>query len=109
MLLRFLGHGGSPSSGCPTLCTTDTGSYVATGWKTGKPETIEIPHLLLGFAEPDTFLGATVTDTGRGTFTLSGRPITEPDVLAQLTLASNETAIEIPKAERTFYGVATGR
>ncbi|WP_433654007.1 hypothetical protein ACQPW1_25435 [Nocardia sp. CA-128927] len=68
------------------------------------PEVVEIPHLLLGFAEPDTFVGATMTDTGRGTFTLTGRAVTEPETLAQLELADNETAIEVPKAERTFYG-----
>lgn len=106
MALKFLGKGGTEGGGCPTLCATATGSYITSGWKAGKPDTIEIPHLLLGFAEPDTFLGARMTDTGRGTFTLSGRPITEPEVLAQLDLASDETAIEVPKAERTFYGNA---
>ncbi|WP_297628962.1 hypothetical protein [Nocardia sp.] len=74
------------------------------GWKTPTPETIEIPHLLLGFAEPDTFIGAAMTDTGRGTFTLTGRPITEPDTLDQLTMESYETAIEVPKNRRAFYG-----
>jgi hypothetical protein len=60
--------------------------------------------LLTGFAETDTFIGATLRDTGRGTFTLTGRPITEPDTLVQLDLAPNETAIEVPKIKRTFYG-----
>jgi hypothetical protein len=45
-----------------------------------------------------------MTDTGRGTFTLTGRPISEPETLAQLHLAPNETAIEVPKIRRTFYG-----
>ncbi|MGW4329790.1 hypothetical protein ACWEKR_28340 [Nocardia sp. NPDC004573] len=67
---------------------------------------MEIPHLLTGFAEPDTFIGSTMTDTGRGTFTVSGRPIIEPDALGMLTLAENETAIEVPKLGRTFYGNA---
>lgn len=104
MRLRFLGKGGSDKTNCPSLYVTDQGSFLVQGWKTDTPEAIEIPHLLLGFAEPDTFVGATMTDTGRGTFTLTGRAVTEPETLAQLELADNETAIEVPKAERTFYG-----
>ncbi|WP_280272664.1 hypothetical protein [Nocardia wallacei] len=69
---------------------------------------MEIPHLLTGFAEPDTFIGATLTDTGRGTFSVAGRPVTEPDVLSRLTLAEDETAIEVPKQPRRFYGNAAG-
>ncbi|MGV9819707.1 hypothetical protein [Nocardia xishanensis] len=107
MGLTFLGKGGSEANGCPSLYTTDHG-YLVQGWETDKPGTVEIPHLLTGFAEPGTFIGATMTDTGRGTFTLSGRPVTEPETLAQLELADDETAIEVEKRVRTFYG-ATGR
>ncbi|MGW0179889.1 hypothetical protein [Nocardia sp. NPDC003345] len=104
MQLAFLGKGGSDLGGCPSLYTTDQESYLVQGWETERPETIEIPHLLVGYVEPDTFIGATMTDTGRGTFTLTGRPVAERDVLAQLELAPNETAIEVPKTRRTFYG-----
>ncbi|WP_067836077.1 hypothetical protein [Nocardia lijiangensis] len=104
MRLRFLGKGGSGDGDCPTLYATDQNSYLVQGWKTGQPETVEIPHLLLGFAEPDMYIGASMTDTGRGTFTLTGRPVTEPETVAQLALADDETAIEVPKLERTFYG-----
>lgn len=104
MRLQFLGKGGSDVGGCPTLYATDQNSYLVQGWETATPETIEIPHLLTGFAEPDTFIGSAMTDTGRGTFTLSGRPVAAPETLAQLDLASNETAIEVPKIRRTFYG-----
>ncbi|WP_227837484.1 hypothetical protein [Nocardia aurantia] len=68
---------------------------------------MEIPHLLLGFCEPDTYIGTAMADTGRGTFTLSGRPISEADTLRQLNLASDETVVEVPKRERTFYGAAS--
>ncbi|MEV4205865.1 DUF1062 domain-containing protein [Nocardia salmonicida] len=68
-----------------------------------------ISHLLLGFAEPDTFVGATMTDTGRGTFTLTGRPVIDRATLDQLDLAPGETAIEVPKCERKFYGAPAGR
>ncbi|WP_330181186.1 hypothetical protein OHB26_33135 [Nocardia sp. NBC_01503] len=106
MNLRFLGRGGSDSGGCPSLYATDHDTYLVQGWETDRPGTVEIPHLLTGFAEPGTFLGSTLTDTGRGTFSVSGRPVIDPDVLELLTLADNETAIEVPKLERTFYGNA---
>ncbi|UFS99685.1 hypothetical protein [Nocardia huaxiensis] len=105
MLLKFLGKGGSGDGECPTLFATETSTYVVVGWKTDMPGTVEIPHLLLGFAEPDTFVGANLNDTGRGTFLVSGRPITEPETLNQMSVEPHETAIEVPKSERTFYGV----
>ncbi len=104
MNLRFLGKGGSDKTGCPSLYATAQGSYLVQGWRTGEPETVEIPHLLTGFAEPDTFIGATMIDTGRGTFRLTGRPIADHETLSQLVLEDNETAIEVPKAERNYYG-----
>ncbi|MET8795676.1 hypothetical protein ABZV91_04325 [Nocardia sp. NPDC004568] len=104
MRLRFLGRGGSDLGGCPSLYTTDQGSYLVQGWETDRPATVEIPHLLLGYAEPDTFIGAPMQDTGRGTFTLAGRPVAEREILEQLDLAPDEAAIEVPKTKRTFYG-----
>ncbi|AHH19637.1 hypothetical protein NONO_c48530 [Nocardia nova SH22a] len=109
MRLKFLGKGGSGAGGCPTLYATDRGSYLVQGWVTPEHGKVEIPHLLLGFAEPDTYVGARLTDTGRGTFTLTGHAVTEPGVVGQLTLADDETAIEVPKRERKFYGVTPGR
>lgn len=109
MSLRFLGKGGSTNNGCPSLYATDGGSYLVQGWMTDNPETVEIPHLLTGFAEEGTFIGATMADTGRGTFALTGRPITDAETLDQLALAADETAIEVPKRERTFYGAASSR
>ncbi|MEC3915424.1 hypothetical protein [Nocardia sp. CDC160] len=105
MLLKFLGKGGSGDGECPSLYATDTSTYVVVGWKTETPGTVEIPHLLLGFAEPDTFVGATMTDTGRGTFLVSGRPVTDLETVVRLAMEADETAIEVPKVERTFYGV----
>lgn len=83
MRLRFLGKGGTEGGGCPSLYATDRGTYVVQGWRTGTPGTIEIPHLLLGFALPGTFIGATMTDTGRGTFVLSGTSVTDLEALRQ--------------------------
>ncbi|SNY88080.1 hypothetical protein SAMN04244553_5042 [Nocardia amikacinitolerans] len=109
MRLQFLGKGGSGQGQCPTLYATDQGSYLVQGWRTDSPGSVEIPHLLLGFAEPDTFVGATMTDTGRGTFILSGRPVADAETLTQLVLADDETAIEVPKREREFYGATAAR
>jgi hypothetical protein len=91
------------------LLANGPSGYVVQAWKTNRADTVELPHLLLGFLEPDTFIGATLTDTGRGTFRLTGRPVTELELLAQLDLANDETAIEVPKLERTFYGAASAR
>ncbi|WP_245909793.1 hypothetical protein [Nocardia amikacinitolerans] len=91
------------------MFATDQESYLVQGWQTSRAGTVEIPHLLTGFAQPDTFIGATMTDTGRGTFILSGRPVTEPETLAQLVLAEDETAIEVPKLGRTFYGATAAQ
>ncbi len=106
MSLRFLGKNGSKVGDCPSLFATSRDTYLIQGWRTENPETVEIPYVLLGYTEPDTFIGSPMADTGRGTFTLSGRPITERDTLDQLTMESYETAIEVPKNRRAFYGGA---
>ncbi|MGY2019421.1 hypothetical protein [Nocardia gipuzkoensis] len=106
MHLKFLGRGGSHQNGCPTLYATDRDTYVVQGWSTSQPGTVEIPHLLLGFVEPDTFIGAVLTDTGRGTFTVTGQPLTDLETLAHMAIPEHEAGIEVPKRERTFYGAA---
>ncbi|MFF0547091.1 hypothetical protein ACFYTF_30070 [Nocardia thailandica] len=50
-----------------------------------------------------------MTDTGRGTFLLAGRPVTDQATLNQLDLAEDETAIEVPMCTREFYGAAARR
>ncbi|MGI5219607.1 hypothetical protein [Nocardia sp. CA-290969] len=106
MRIRFLGKGGTTGGGCPSLYATDRSTYLVQGWKTDRPGMVEIPHLLLGYAEPDTFVGTTLTDTGRGTFLLSGAPVSDPEALAQMDIYADETAVEVPKSERSFYGNA---
>ncbi|MGW4245733.1 hypothetical protein [Nocardia sp. NPDC004722] len=108
MRLTFLGRGGSQVNECPSLYVTEQG-YLVQGWRTERSDTIEIPHLLLGFLEPHTFLGATLTDTGRGTFAVAGKPVTDVGTLDRLEMADDEAAIEVPKRERTFYGAAAAR
>ncbi|WP_306356467.1 MULTISPECIES: hypothetical protein [unclassified Nocardia] len=103
--LRFLGRNGSPGNTCPTLYETED-SFVAQGWRTNTSGTVEIPHVLLGYTDPETYLGSPLVDSGRGTFLLSGTPVTDPNILAQLEIAPNEAAVEVPRRERRFYGEA---
>ncbi|WP_327143022.1 hypothetical protein [Nocardia sp. NBC_01327] len=104
--LQFLGKGGTTGDGCPSVYVTDHGTFLIQGWVTDQAETVEIPHLLLGFVGNDRFIGARMEDTGRGTFLLTGRPVTDAGTLTQLDLYEDETAIEVPVCERSFYGVA---
>jgi hypothetical protein len=107
MRLRFLGKNtGSHQS--PTLYATDQGTYVVQGWRVpDHPDLIEIPHPLLGFLEPGTCLGTRLTDTGHGTFTLTGEPVTDKEVLAQMDIPSHETCVEVPMGKEIRRDVLT--
>ena len=99
MRLRCLGVG-SQNGTCPTLFASDRETYVVQGWRTGPDDSvIEIPHMLLGFLESGTCLGTSLTDTGRGTFTLRGTPVTDHEALQQMNLPDHETSIEIAKGK----------
>ncbi|SUA77676.1 Uncharacterised protein [Nocardia otitidiscaviarum] len=91
----LIGKGGSEVTGCPSLYLTDHG-YLAQGWKTSCPETVEIPHLLLGFLKPDTYIDATLTDTGRGTFTLTGRPVVDGSTASSRANPRSSTTTRLP-------------
>ena len=106
MRIQFLGKGGTTGGGCPSLYATDADTYLAQGWRTDTPEVVEIPHLLLGFVLPDTYIGTTMRDTNRGTFLLTGVPVTAPEVLAQMEIYPDETVVEVPRMKREFYGHA---
>ncbi|GAA5057634.1 hypothetical protein [Nocardia callitridis] len=109
MRITFLGKGGSGTNDCPSLYVTDRNSFLVQGWQTDTPGTVEIPHLLPGFAEPRTYIGATLADTGRGTFTLAGQAVTDSEALGQLELADDETVVEVPLRERTYFGATADR
>ncbi|MEC3957895.1 hypothetical protein VMT65_33005 [Nocardia sp. CDC153] len=81
-------------------------AFLIVGWLTDSAGTVEIPHGLLGFAEHDTYIGVPLADTGRGTFTLSGQPVTDDGTIAELKLEENETAIVVPRCRRTYFGAA---
>jgi len=99
MYVRLVG-GGSGDGGSPRLWMTDRGTQAVQGWKTGKQDVIEIPHRLLAYAEPGTCVTG-LTDTGHGTFLLSGDPVTDPEALAIMKIPGHETAVEVPIGQET--------
>jgi hypothetical protein len=109
MRLKFLGKA-TQGGGSPTLFATDRSTYVVQGWKVdGKQGSVEIPQRLLAFLEPGTYLGATLDDTGRGSFTLSGSLVTDVDALSQMDIPGHEACVEVGKKEEVWFGgVLTG-
>ena len=104
MRLRFLGKS-TQGGGSPTLYATDRDTYLVQGWKVpDKPDDVEIPHRLLGHLELGTCLGARLTDTGRGTFTLCGDPVIKAEVWAQMDVPGHETCVEVPQGQEVWFG-----
>lgn len=95
MKLERLG-GDSTDGQSPTMFLSDQETYVAQGWSTDDPRTIEIPHRLIRYIKPGTCLGALLRDTGHGTFMLTGEPVTDAEALEQIRLPGHESAIEVP-------------
>lgn len=108
MRLRFLGKA-TQGGGSPTLYATDQNTYVVQGWKVeGQDDRVEISHRLLKHIESGTYLGAPMADTGRGSFVLSGQPVTDAEALSQMEIPGHETCVEVPKEKEVWFGgVAT--
>jgi hypothetical protein len=71
------------------------------GWRvSGEPASVEIPHGLLRFLEPDTELAATLRAAGADLYYLSGAPVTDEAAPAQMDLPAHETCVEVGKAKR---------
>ena len=109
MRLTFLGKD-TQGGGSPTLYATDRDTYVVQRWKVpGQGTSVEIPNPLLRFLEPDTTLAATLSETGRDSFILSGQTVTDAGALAQMDIPGHETCIEIGKVrEGDAHGVTSG-
>ncbi len=92
--MRLTRLGGDSEVGhSPTLFVSDTNPplYIVQGWSTDRPDTIEIPHGLLSYLQSRTCLGALLHDTGRGTFLLSGKPVTDAEALERISFrATNQ-------------------
>lgn len=106
MQLRFLGRS-TQGGGSPTLYATDRNTYVVQGWKVlDAPDRVEIPHRLLAHLEAGTCLGALLTDTGHGSFTLAGVPVADAEAQAQMDVPGHETSVEVPQGEEVWGGGA---
>jgi hypothetical protein len=109
MRLTFLGKN-TQGGGSPTLFATDRQTYVVQGWRVpGKEASVEIPKRLLGHLEAGTTLGATLHDTGRDSYVLSGELVSDAAALSQMDIPGHETCVEVRKArEGDAGGTATG-
>jgi hypothetical protein len=97
MQLRFLGKE-TQGGGSPTLFATDRDTYVVQGWKVpDAPASVEIPKKLLQHLRGLPALAATLQDTGRDSLVVSGDPVTDPAVLAQMDVPDHETCVEVGK------------
>lgn len=108
MQLTFLGKS-TQGGGSPTLFATDQDSYVVQGWKVpGEEASVEVPQRLLGHLEPGTSLAADLSDTGRGSYLLSGALVTDAEALAQMDIPGHETCVEVGKRREETNGAASG-
>ncbi|WP_280362837.1 hypothetical protein [Nocardia wallacei] len=109
MKVRFIG-GESGGDGSPRLYVTETDPprYAVQGWLTGNPGTVEIPHKLLWFTESGTCISG-VRDTGRGSFLLSGEPLTDPEALAAMHIPAHESAVLVPIGQEVRPDAPTAR
>jgi len=107
MRLTFLGKA-TQGGGSPTLWATDRDTYVVQGGKLpDQPYSVEIPHRLLKHLEHGTYMGARLADTGRGSFTLSGRPVADAAALDHMDIPGHETCVEVPKENEVWFGGAS--
>lgn len=76
----------------------------------GEPENVvEIPEFLLGHLLPGTGLSAPLRATGKnwrgddgecGTYTLTGRPVTDAETLEQMSVPEHESCIEVGRLRK---------
>lgn len=109
MHLRFLGKS-THQGGSPTLYATDHSTYVVQGWKVpGHDDHVEIPYPLLAYLEEGTCFGTLLHDTGHGTFTLSGVPVSDAEALTQMNTPGHETSVEVPVGQEIRPDVVSAR
>jgi hypothetical protein len=91
--LRHVGSGSGHGT-CPAVYAADTGELVIQGGITDRTGTVRVPDALLSWLEPGMTLPVEATDAP-GDFLVSGEQVTAPEVLAQLRLADQETAVVV--------------
>jgi hypothetical protein len=92
--LRLLGSD-SDHGTCPAVYATPAGRLVVQGDALPeRPGAVRVPHHLLDWLEEGMALPVEATGTP-GTLLVPGTPLT-PDLLAELTLAPDETAVVVP-------------
>lgn len=93
MTLRLLGSG-SDHGACPAVYAAPDALVVQGDALAGRPGVVRVPHQLLDWLEEGMTLP--VEATGHpGMVLVPGIPVTDPAVLAQLTLDAHETAVEV--------------
>ncbi|MEV5832486.1 hypothetical protein [Nocardia sp. NPDC052112] len=97
MRIQLLG-GPTNNTGSPRLwIDEDRHLYLVQGYRVAHDANrVEIPHMLLGWLQPGTYIGAPLVDSGHGSFTLAGQPITDPDALAHMQIPDHEIAVAVP-------------
>lgn len=94
---------GGPTSntGSPRLWfDSDRAVYLVQGYQVlDEPNQVEIPHMLLKWLRPGTFLGARLHDSGQGSFIVAGTPVSDPTILRDMAIPDHETAVEVPVAQ----------
>lgn len=94
---------------CPHISPSGRGTLIVQGYLlpgTPLPDgrvCVEVPLDLLPEAEAEPPAGLHVT--GHGTVVFSGPPVSDPALLAELTIPPGEAAIEIPAATLPFLEV----
>ncbi|MFG2566629.1 hypothetical protein ACGFR6_14455 [Streptomyces sp. NPDC048567] len=117
MKLRFLGKNSNVGD-CPTLYSTDRGTYLVQGWKIFAndllmqldiPEgqtAVEVPTELFEHLAKDGLPTGEIRRledpimvlTPNGTFVVQGLEVTDREALAQMEIPDYETVVEVPKA-----------
>ncbi|MEV0297171.1 hypothetical protein [Nocardia sp. NPDC050710] len=100
MQLRLLG-GPTNNTGSPRLWMDEERDlYLVQGYRVpDHANQVEIPHMLLRWLQPGTYIGGMLHDSGCGSFTVTGRPITDSEILEHMRIPDHETAVEVPVAK----------
>ena len=111
MKITFLGK--DPSSQddeCPSLYDTDRDTYLVQGWRVdgAAPGTgqacVEVPRAVMGHLARSSQLnipanGQTAPEvslTGRGTYLVHGRVVTDAEALEAMDIPAHEDVVEVP-------------